>query len=128
MGKDAPEAAATTDVYKPTIDELKNIINEELAKESSSIRNQFNDSDIDFIANLLNEGATTRDITDFLNIKMATGTFGVKPDTMKAVNDIFESIQGLDENSKEYVDAEADALRLVANDLGKSSLFDKFEA
>ena len=128
MGKDVPEANATTDVYKPTIDELKNIINEELAKESSSIRNQFNDSDIDFIANLLNEGATTRDITDFLNIKMATGTFGVKPDTMKAVNDIFESIQGLDENSKEYVDAEADALRLVANDLGKSSLFDKFEA
>lgn len=128
MGKDAPEAAATTDVYKPTIDELKNIINEELAKESSSIRNQFNDSDIDFIANLMNEGATTRDLTDFLNIKMATGTFGVKPDTMKAVNDIFESIQGLDENSKEYVDAEADALRLVANDLGKSSLFDKFEA
>ena len=128
MGKDVPEATATTDVYKPTIDELKNIINEELAKESSSIRNQFNDSDIDFIANLLNEGATTRDITDFLNIKMATGTFGVKPDTMKAVNDIFESIQGLDENSKEYVDAEADALRLVANDLGKSSLFDKFEA
>ena len=59
---------------------------------------------------------------------MATGTFGVKPDTMKAVNDIFESIQGLNENSKEYVDAEADALRLVANDLGKSSLFDKFEA
>ena len=128
MGKDVPEATATTDVYKPTIDELKNIINEELAKESSSIRNQFNDSDIDFIANLLNEGATTRDIKDFLNIKMATGTFGVKPDTMKAVNDIFESIQGLDENSKEYVDAEADALRLVANDLGKSSLFDKFEA
>ena len=128
MGKDVPEATATTDVYKPTIDELKNIINEELANESSSIRNQFNDSDIDFIANLLNEGATTRDITDFLNIKMATGTFGVKPDTMKAVNDIFESIQGLDENSKEYVDAEADALRLVANDLGKSSLFDKFEA
>lgn len=128
MGKDVPEATATTDVYKPTIDELKNIINEELAKESSSIRNQFNDSDIDFIANLLNEGATTRDLTDFLNIKMATGTFGVKPDTMKAVNDIFESIQGLDENSKEYVDAEADALRLVANDLGKSSLFDKFEA
>ena len=127
MGKDVPEAT-TTDVYKPTIDELKNIINEELAKESSSIRNQFNDSDIDFIANLLNEGATTRDIIDFLNIKMATGTFGVKPDTMKAVNDIFESIQGLDENSKEYVDAEADALRLVANDLGKSSLFDKFEA
>ena len=127
MGKDVPEAT-TTDVYKPTIDELKNIINEELAKESSSIRNQFNDSDIDFIANLLNEGATTRDIKDFLNIKMATGTFGVKPDTMKAVNDIFESIQGLDENSKEYVDAEADALRLVANDLGKSSLFDKFEA
>ena len=128
MGKDAPEATATTDVYKPTIDELKNIINEELAKESSSIRNQFSDGDIDFIANLLNEGATTRDIKDFLNIKMATGTFGVKPDTMKAVNDIFESIQGLDENSKEYVDAEADALRLVANDLGKSSLFDKFEA
>ena len=128
MGKDVPEATATTDVYKPTIDELKNIINEELAKESSSIRNQFNDSDIDFIANLLNEGATARDINDFLNIKMATGTFGVKPDTMKAVNDIFESIQGLDENSKEYVDAEADALRLVANDLGKSSLFDKFEA
>lgn len=128
MGKDVPEATATTDVYKPTIDELKNIINEELAKESSSIRNQFNDSDIDFIANLMNEGATTRDLTDFLNIKMATGTFGVKPDTMKAVNDIFESIQGLDENSKEYVDAEADALRLVANDLGKSSLFDKFEA
>ena len=128
MGKDVPEATATTDVYKPTIDELKNIINEELANESSSIRNQFNDSDIDFIANLLNEGATARDINDFLNIKMATGTFGVKPDTMKAVNDIFESIQGLDENSKEYVDAEADALRLVANDLGKSSLFDKFEA
>ena len=128
MGKDVPEATATTDVYKPTIDELKNIINEELANESSSIRNQFNDSDIDFIANLLNEGATARDIKDFLNIKMATGTFGVKPDTMKAVNDIFESIQGLDENSKEYVDAEADALRLVANDLGKSSLFDKFEA
>ena len=128
MGKDVPEATATTDVYKPTIDELKNIINEELAKESSSIRNQFNDSDIDFIANLMNEGATTRDLIDFLNIKMATGTFGVKPDTMKAVNDIFESIQGLDENSKEYVDAEADALRLVANDLGKSSLFDKFEA
>lgn len=128
MGKDVPEATATTDVYKPTIDELKNIINEELAKESSSIRNQFNDSDIDFIANLLNEGATARDIKDFLNIKMATGTFGVKPDTMKAVNDIFESIQGLDENSKEYVDAEAEALRLVANDLGKSSLFDKFEA
>ncbi len=100
-----------------------------LAKEYSGFEKNFSDDDIDYLANVIHEGASKEELSELLNTKMATGTFGVSPETMQKVNGIFKEIQNYDPDSKRFVEGQAEAYRLLANEvLGDATPLEKFEA
>lgn len=110
---------------KQIAEEVKNTF----AKESAGYESNFTDDEMDYIANLIHEGASKEELADALNTKMATGTFGVSPETMQKVNGIFKEIQNYDPDSKRFVEGQAEAYRLLANEvLGDATPLEKFEA
>ena len=109
-------------------EEVKNTLDKEFAELDETAR-LFGDDDIDYLANLINNGASEKDIADALNHKFATGKFGISSKTMKQVNDIFKQIENYDPNSKQFVEGQAEALRLLANEiLPDATAMEKFEA
>lgn len=110
-----------------------NQIREEVANtvygEYASVADNFSEADIDYLANLINNGATGTELTDALNTKIATGTFGLSDDTMSTVNSIFEEISHYDVNSREFVDGESTAYALIANEvMDGAPWYEKFNA
>ena len=87
-------------------DEVKNTL------EKNEVLDNFSDEDIDYLANLRQQGATTKYLADVLNTKEATGSWGIKPETQQRVNEIYEMIRHYDENSEEFVEGQAEAFRL----------------
>ena len=119
-----PSEAAVPDLKQIT-EEVRNT----LAKESADFSGQFTDDDIDYIANLINNGATKNEITDALNTKLATGSFGISDETMQQVNAIFKDIANSDPNSKYFVEGQLEAYRLLANEVvGNATPLEKFAA
>lgn len=109
-------------------EEVKNTLDKEFAELDETAR-LFGDDDIDYLANLINNGASEKDIAAALNHKLATGKFGISSKTMKQVNDIFKQIENYDPNSKQFVEGQAEALRLLANEiLPDATAMEKFEA
>ena len=114
---------------RPSIDVYRNQVRNTLAREFGSINKQFTDSDVDYLANLIEQGATTKELTDALNTKMATGKWGISAETQAKVNDIFDYIRQFDENSKDFVEGQAEAFRLLAEEVApKATPMEKFDA
>ena len=108
-------------------EEVKNTV-EKIEKEYG-IANDFDDSDINYISNLIEQGATTKEIADSLDTRLATGRWGISTETQNAVNDIFDTIRHFDENSREFVEGQAEAFRLLAEEVAPdATAFEKFDA
>lgn len=121
----------TINITKPelTFDELRQQVRNTLAEEYSSIESQFSDGDIDYLAHMIEHNASIDDLVDALNTKMATGSFGISDETMSEVNNLFEYAKQFDENSSEYVEAQAEAFRLLAEEVAPNATpFEKFDA
>lgn len=114
---------------RPGINVYRNQVRNTLAREFGSINKQFTDADVDYLANLIEQGATTKELTDALNTKMATGKWGISAETQAKVNDIFDYIRQFDENSKDFVEGQAEAFRLLAEEVApKATPMEKFDA
>lgn len=119
---------------KPTVDEILEEVNNTLSylskeKDYSDFTKKFNEDDARYIANLISNGATKDELTDLIKRKVSTGTFGLSEATQSEVNKLFEEASKFNVNSKEFVDRETEAYRLIANEVcGNASLFDKFNA
>jgi molybdopterin-biosynthesis enzyme MoeA-like protein len=114
---------------KPTFDELRQQIRNTLAEEYSSIENQFTDSDVDYLAHMIEHNATIEDLTEALNTKMATGKFGISDETQAEINRLFDYAKQFDEDSMEYVEAQAEAFRLLAEEVApRATPLEKFDA
>lgn len=112
-----------------TFDQLKKEVINSLKKEYGSINNKFSNDDIDYLTNLIAEGATTDELADAINTKMATGTFGLSADTQNKVNLLFEEANKYDPDSKKACEAKAMAYKLIADEtVGDASAYEKFEA
>lgn len=112
-----------------TMEQLRNEVRKSISKEYGSIDNQFSDADIDYIANLISDGATTAELTNALNTKMATGSFGISAETEARVNSLFDYASDFDPDSKEAVTAKAAAYKLIADEVvGKATATERFEA
>lgn len=112
-----------------TMEQLRNEVRKSISKEYGSIDNQFSDADIDYIANLISDGATTAELTNALNTKMATGAFGISAETEARVNSLFDYASDFDPDSKEAVTAKAAAYKLIADEVvGKATAAERFEA
>ena len=120
-----------------TFDELKEQIRNTLDREYASAgtsrlytdQGEFTDADIDYLAHLIQNGATGAELSEALDTKLATGTFGVSAETQAKVNKLFEYANQFDPNSKEACEAQAAAYKLLADEVvGKATPFEKFEA
>lgn len=119
----APEKEPKT--FAQIREEVKNTLD----KESASFGRDYNDSDIDYLANLIQQGATKSELENALNMKMATGTFGISADTQAKVNDLYKYMSTLDPESRYYYDAQMEAFRLIANEsAGAASAIEKYDA
>lgn len=113
----------------PTREELRIQVENTLGDEYASILDQFSDSDIDYLTNLIDNHASVADLTDALNAKMATGRFGISAETQAKVNDIFDEISQYPIDSKERVEGEMEAFRLIGNEVMEgASFFEKYDA
>ena len=119
-----------------TFDQLRNQIKNTLDKEMASAGlsrlytsdGEFTDEDITYLANLIQNGATKAELTEALNTKYVTGTFGVSAPTQKKVNDLFKYANEQGINSKNGVEAMMAAYKLLADEtVGDATPFEKFE-
>lgn len=113
----------------PSLKQIAEEVRNTLGKESADFEGLFTDDDMDYLANLIHEGATKDELADALDMKLATGSFGISDETLQEVNNIFKQISNYDPNSKQFVEGQAEAYRLLANEiLPNATLKEKFEA
>lgn len=114
----------------PTLDEIKNEVRTTLDKEAAGLgKEPFNDDDVDYLASLIQNGATKEELSDALNTKLATGKFGITPETQKNVNDLFAYADKFDPNSKKALDLRTAAYKLIADEVSvKASPLEKFDS
>ena len=97
--------------------------------EKNEALDDFDDADIDYLTNLVQQNASTNNIADALNTKTATGRWGIADETQQRVNEIFEYIRHYDPDSEEFISGQAEAYRLLAEEiLPSASAIEKFDA
>lgn len=113
----------------PSLQQITEEVRNTLSKEAADFEGQFTDNDIDYIANLINNGATKNEIAEALDLKLATGNFGITDETLQEVNNIFKQISNYDVNSKQFAEGQQRAYELLANEiLPNATPMEKFEA
>lgn len=113
----------------PTLDEIKNEVRATLDKEMART-GDFTDDDVNYIASLIQNGATKQELSEALNTKMATGKFGISPETQQQVTDLFAYAERFDPNSKQAFDLRTAAYKLLAEESvsDDATPFEKFES
>lgn len=113
----------------PSLEQITNEVRNTIGKESADFAGQFSDEDIDYLANLINNGASKDELAEALNLKLSTGTFGISDQALQDINNIFKEISKFDVNSKQFVEGQAEAYRILANELNpKATALEKFDA
>lgn len=112
-----------------SLNELRAEVKETLQKELGSI-DDFTDADIDYVATLLQSGATSKEISAALQSRIANGVWGVSDDCVKRVNELFEEAQHYAPGSKQRVETEAKIWETLADDIYKDggTFAEKFDA
>lgn len=115
---------------EPTLNELIEQVKNTLAKESANIEGEFTENDVQYLANLIHEGAGQKELANALNLKMATGSIGVSDETLQEVNNIFKDISRYKVDSKAFVEGKAKAYALLANEIlpKNASFLEKYDA
>ena len=103
-------------------DEVRNTL------EKNGELGNYSDSDIEYLSHLVEQGASTNDLAAAMNTKAATGRFGISEETQAKVNELFESARYFNENSRQFVEAQAEALRLLAEEVAPNATpLEKFD-
>lgn len=112
-----------------TLNEIKQQVRNTLDEEMGGLSKQFGDADVDFLANMVNNGASSEEIANMMRTKLATGSFEISNDVVEQVNNLFDEASHMTLNSKERVIKETEAFRLLANASGtNSTIAEKFNA
>lgn len=119
------EVANTIDAYKNTWIADMNKVNRMMGDDTPF---EFSGEDIDYIAHMIDHGASVKELKDALNTKLATGRFGISEETQSQVNRLFEYAKEYDPDSREFAEAQAEAFRLLAEEVApKASPLEKFD-
>ena len=106
--------------------EIISAINEVLDRHSKVAR-KVNDEGVNKIADAIMKNKAYDSIQEQLEY-MSSGVFGLSDDVMDQVNELYDQMEKLDFNSKEYVDLENKAFTLIANNLSHGGTFgEKFD-
>lgn len=113
----------------PSLEQITDEVRNTISKESAAFAKQFSDEDIDYLANLINNGAAKSELAEALDLKLSTGTFGISDEAMQNINNIFKEISKYDVNSKQFVEGQAEAYRILADELNpKATALEKFDS
>lgn len=94
------------------------IVNGELSDLSSKLN--MDEANIDSIRKAVDAGAGKADIVNMIAMYQAVGKTGISQDSLQKISDIYDKIQNdnLSPNSKERAQLEADAFKVLADDIG----------
>lgn len=111
MRGEATKSEPQPKTYEQIRDEVRNTL------EKNGELGNYSDSDIEYLSHLVEQGASTKDIASAMNTKAATGRFGVSNETQAKVNELFETARHYNENSRQFVEAQAEAYKLLAEEV-----------
>lgn len=124
MGYDGSMEKEKVDkTYNDILSEVKATI----AREYASQDERFSDTDAEFLARMIFNGATTNEILDALNRHYATGFFGMSSEDLEAINDLYKRADRAS-SSKEKAKLKADAAVIASKYAGNTSFMDKMNA
>ena len=116
----APKTEAT---YQQILQEVRNT----LAKESASFEDRFSDTDVEYLARLIRNGASTADIKSALDRHLATGYFGMSQEDLQAITELYNKADKA-KTSKERAELKEQAAAIAAKYSGSSTFMDKWNS
>lgn len=112
-------------VTEKTVEQIESEIEALLDNEYASIRDEFSDDDISYLANRVKNGAEHAELVDALNQKMATGSMGFTNEELAEVVQLYkEANSGLLTSREEY-EAMQKANAILASHMGKGTVMDR---
>ena len=113
----------TQKTFEQILTEVKNTMD----KESASVFDNFTEEDMQYLANLIHQGAGEQRIYDALCKKLSTGYWDISEADVKRVIEIFDEVNNMEyPNSKEANDLENEAYAIMAKYLGDASFKEKW--
>ena len=109
-----------------TYQQIKQGVINELEKESSSVFDIFNDTDIDYLARMVERGYTADEIQYKLEERLATGSWDIKNEDLQFVLDKFNEANKHDVNSKAAAELQMEAYQRLAEYLPDASFMEKW--
>ena len=94
---------APKEVEEFSLRDIKEQVKNTLDEDFGSISKQFTDEDIDYLANMINNGASSSELSSMIKTKLSSGAWEVPQETINKVNELFELANLKDVNSKERV-------------------------
>ena len=111
-----------------TFGEVRKGVLAELERESGSVLKRFNDTDVDYLTNLVMNGYTAKDIQTRLEHKITTGKWEISDSDIRKVNDLLKEADKYDNKSKQAAELDAQACKILAEYLPEGSLREKWNA
>lgn len=112
-------------VTEKTVEQIESEIEALLDSEYASIRDEFTDDDISYLANRIKNGAEHAELVDALNQKMATGSMGFTNEELAEVVQLYkEANSGLLTSREEY-EAMQKANAILASHMGKGTVMER---
>jgi hypothetical protein len=118
---------------RKTAEQFNAIAERILNGDLSDLDKRFNMDDINIqnIKDALDAGAGKADIAKMIAMYQSVGKTGISPEAIQQINDIYNKIEqgNFNPNSKARADLEADAFKVLANDIGgKRSWKEKWDS
>lgn len=118
---------------RKTAEQFNAIAERILNGDLSDLDKRFNMDDINIqnIKDALDAGAGKADIAKMIAMYQSVGKTGISPEAIQQINDIYNQIEqgNFNPNSKARADLEADAFKVLANDIGgKRSWKEKWDS
>lgn len=109
--------------YQQILTEVKNTI----GREMGSVENRFSDTDVEYLARLIEHGATTEELKSALNQHLVTGYFGMSAEDLQKINDLYKQADKAG-SSKEKAELRKQAAAIAAKYLGKPTFMDRWNS
>lgn len=112
-----------------SFDEIQKQVRNTIDDEMGSLSKEFDDNDIKYLANMVQNGANAKDLSDMMRNKLANGAWEIPQETIQKVNDLFDEARYFEPDSRDRVEIETEAFWELANAVSpKASLVEKFDA
>ena len=113
----------TQKTFEQILTEVKNTMD----KESASVFDNFTEEDMQYLANLIHQGASEQRIYDALCKKLSTNYWDISEEDVKRVIEIFDTVNNMENpNSKDADDLENEAYAIMAKYLGDATFKEKW--